>query len=135
MLNQLPSKNPAVPSFIRRLRPKTGDEGMRLVANDSTLFVQIEHQIDRRVPCLAIARMCLHAAQDGRFGNICVLRSVVHKHNFRVMDLVKRYKHWTGLSLTGFKRRSDCWLDERKKIWVVGAKPNPQARVLTAVNQ
>jgi len=115
--------------------PKTGEEGLRLVANDSTLFVQIEHQIDRRVPCLAIARMVIHAAQDGRFGNICVLRGVTHKHNFKVLDLVRRYKVWSGQSLTGFKMREDCWFDTRKKFWVVGAKPNPQARVLTAVNQ
>ena len=108
---------------------------MRRVANGGTLFIDFEHRQDPKVPCVFFAKHFVHAAQDGRFGRICILRSPTHKHYFSVIELVRRYKKWSGPSLFGFKIREDCYLDERKKLWVIGWKPNPNAKVLAARGQ
>jgi hypothetical protein len=115
-----------VPAHLRHLMPIKGEPAARKVANDKILYVD---GIPQGVSCHIIARYVLHAAQDGGYGVICILKGANHKHEFRVLDLVRKVKKWSGPSMTGLKMRGDCWLDERKQIWVMGAKPNPDATV------
>jgi hypothetical protein len=119
----------ALPPTMQKLMPVKGQAGLRMVANDRTLFVTIPKDSEN-FPCSFIARYVLHAAQDGGYGKICVLKGVNHKHYFNVIDVVKRVRAWSGPSMVGLtKFRNDCWLDERKKIWVLGHKPNPNATI------
>ena len=119
----------AVPEGLRHLMPIKGPAAALRVSNERVLYVQ---GIPLQMGCHMAARYALHAAQDGGFGIICILKGPNHKHEFKVLDLVRKVKKWSGPSLTGLTRfRDDCWLDERKKIWVVGAKPNPDATIAT----
>lgn len=109
--------------------PIKGEAGLRKVANDRTLFVTIPKESEK-FPCPMLAKYVLHAAQDGGYGNICIVKGLHHKHNFKTIDLVKRTKQWVGPSLVGLtKFRNDCWLDERKKIWVLGYEPRPDVTI------
>jgi hypothetical protein len=111
------------------LTPLKGPEALKKVANDRTLFVTIPKESEK-FPCSMLAKYVLHAAQDGGYGNICIVKSSgAHKHNFKTIDVVKRTKEWSGPSLVGLKMRDDCWHDERRKIWVLGHKPNPDATI------
>ena len=109
--------------------PLKGAEGMKRVVNDATLFLQVpkEHM---KFPCNALAVRYLHSAQDGGFGRIVVLKGPAHKHEYRVEDVVKAVRKWSGPSLASVRFQPNTWLDERRKIWVVGAKPNPGAKVI-----
>lgn len=120
-----------VPPGLRHLMPLKGEAAMRRVANDNILYIDDEGRLPRNVRCHVIARYALHAAQDGGFGVICVMRRPDgHKHEFRVADMVKKIKKWTGPSLTGLTQmRDDCWFDTWRKIWVMGYAPNPNATV------
>jgi hypothetical protein len=119
------------PEGLRKYMPYTGEYGEKLVANDRVMYV--DGVPPSKIRCHVIARYMLHAAQDGGFGIICVLRGPNHKHEFKVLDMVRKVKKWTGPSLVGLtKFRDDCWLDERKKIWVLGHQPNPEAKISTS---
>lgn len=118
-----------VPAHLRHLMPIKGEAAHRKVANDKVLYVDGLEKVDSKVRCYIIAKYVLHAAQDGGYGKICIMRGPNHKHEFNVYDMVKKTKKWSGPSMTGFKMRSDCWFDERKQIWVMGYKPNPNATV------
>lgn len=118
-----------VPPGLRHLMPMKGEAATRRVGNDRVLYVD---GIPRNMGCHVAARYVLHAAQDGGYGVICVLKGPNHKHEFRVLDMVRKIKKWSGPSLVGLtKFRDDCWLDQRKKIWVLGSKPNPDATIST----
>lgn len=116
-----------VPPGLRHLMPLKGEAARLKVSNDRVLYV---NGIPPKISCHVAARYVLHAAQDGGFGVICVLKGPNHKHEFKVIDLVRRVRKWSGPSLVGLTRfRDDCWLDTRKKLWVVGARPNPEATI------
>ena len=116
-----------VPEGLRHLMPLKGAAAAQRVANDKVLYVE---GIPPNMGCHMAAQYVLHAAQDGGYGIICILKGPNHKHEFKVMEMVRKIKKWPGPSLDGLtKFRDDCWLDERKKIWVVGAKPNPDATI------
>src|SRR5262245_6990723 len=116
----------ALPPFLQKLMPLKGEAGLRKVANDRTLFVK---DVPKNWPCHIVAKYVLHAAQDGGYGQICVLKGQAHKHYFNVTSVVRKVKKWVGPSMVGFKMRDDCWFDERKKFWVLGYKPNPDAKI------
>ncbi len=121
-----------VPPGLRRLMPIKGEPAARKVGNDKVLYVGGLEKVDPKVRCFMIAKYCMHAAQDGGYGVICILRGPNHKHEFKVLDIVNKIKKWPGPSMAGLtKFRDDCWLDERKKIWVMGNRPNPDATVST----
>jgi hypothetical protein len=116
-----------VPEGLRQLMPIKGAAAAAKVGNEKVLYVQ---GIPPQMRCHTAARYVLHAAQDGGFGIICILKGPNHKHEFKVLEFVSQVKRWSGPSMIGLtKLRDDCWLDERKKIWVVGAKPNPDATI------
>lgn len=117
-----------LPQHLRSLMPIKGEAAHRKVANDKILYVD---GVPKDWPCRIAARYVLHAAQDGGYGIICIVKPPSHKHEFKVYDIVKVTKKWTGPSLAGFKLRDDCWFDERKKIWAMGHKPNPNASIAT----
>lgn len=125
-----PKRVPAaehLPPGLRSLMPIVGKPAARKVANDKILYVE---GIPPNMGCHVAARYVLHAAQDGGFGVICILKGPNHKHEFKVWDLVRKIKKWPGPSLVGLtKFRDDCWLDERKKIWVLGAMPRPDVTI------
>ena len=118
-------------NIMQRFMPLKGAEGMKRVENDTTLFLNLEKQ-NWGFPCNMLARRFLHAAQDGGYGNITVLKGPAHKHEFKVMDLVKKVGTWAGPSLVALKMNKDVWMDDRRKIWVMGSKPNPSAKVISA---
>jgi len=122
----------AVPAGMRHLMPIKGEPAARRVSNDKVLYVGGLEKVDPKVRCFVLAKYVVHAAQDGGYGIICILRGPNHKHEFRVLDIVNKIRKWPGPSMAGLTQfRDDCWLDERKKIWVMGAKPNPDATVST----
>ena len=130
--------NKSLPPGLQRFMPLVGQAALKKIASDSTLFLETEKQ-NYKFPCQIFASYFLHAAQDGGFSKICVLKGATHKHEFKVIDLVKyqarRFggkRAWSGPSLVSFKIRKDCWIDERKKIWVMGWKPKPDAKVISA---
>ena len=118
----------ALPPGLRPLMPLKGEIAARRVANvEKVLYV---NGGPSQMGCHMAAQYVLHAAQDGGYGTICILKGLNHKHEFRVLDMVRRIRKWPGPSLVGLtKFRDDCWLDERKKIWVLGHKANPSATV------
>lgn len=120
------SASALVPPSLRHLMPIRGEAAHRRVANDKVLYVD---GVPAKWPCRIAARYVLHAAQDGGYGIICIVKPPNHKHEFKVYDIVRKTKKWTGPSLTGFKLRDDCWFDERRKIWAMGHKPNPDAKI------
>lgn len=129
-LDQYVSAAKHVPAGLRHLMPLRGEAAARKVGNDKILYVDGLEKLDAKVRCHVIARYCLHAAQDGGYGIICIIRGPNHKHEFRVNEMVRKIKKWSGPSLVGLtKLRDDCWLDERRQIWVMGSKPNPNATV------
>jgi hypothetical protein len=121
---------PSLPPGLEKLMPVKGEAGLRKVANDRTLFVTLPKESEA-FPCHMLAQQALHAAQDGGYGNICILKnSGAHKHNFAVLDLIKKTKVWAGQSLWAWQQcRGDSWFDERKKFWVLGHRPNPDAKI------
>ena len=130
-------KERSVPAFLQRYMPLKGEAALKKIARDGTLFVQ---GVPEKFPCQAAAFYLLHAAQDGGFATICIMKGPRHRHYFKVYDLVrdnaKKFRAanrtWTGPALKSFTMRKDCWLDERRKIWQVGWQPKPEAKVLSA---
>ncbi len=122
---------PTNSTIMRRFMPLKGAAGMKRVVNDKTLFLQVpkEHM---KFPCNALAVRYLHAAQDGGFGRIVILKGPAHKHEYKVEDVVRKVRRWSGPALISHKFQPNTWLDERRKIWVMGPKPNPSAEVISA---
>lgn len=120
----------SIPDFLRRYLPLKGEAAKKKIAGDGTLFVE---GVPGKFPCSAAASYLLHAAQDGGYATICIMKGARHRHYFKVYDLVRHHRKWTGPAMASFTRREDCWLDERKKIWQVGWQPKPEAKVELAM--
>ncbi len=128
-------KKATLPPTLQRLMPRRGQEAARQVANDRILWVE---GIPKDFPCKQAAMFCVHAAQDGGYGKICIVKGLRHKHTFKVLDLVRdtqkrkpKENPWSGPSLKSFQLNSDCFYDKRKQIWVLGPAPKPEARLVT----
>lgn len=125
--------------FLKQFEPLRGKAALKKIAGDRVLFLQTTKE-QKTFPCKMLAVYFLHAAQDGGFSEICVLKGPNHKHMFKVYDLVRdnfrryraRNRAWTGPALQSFKLRKDCWMDERKKVWQVGWQPKPNAKIEVA---
>lgn len=122
-------KKRPVPDFLQRYMPLKGEAALKKIARDGTLFVE---GVPEKFPCQVAAFYLLHAAQDGGFATICIMKGPRHRHYFKVYDLVRYVRKWTGPALKSFTMRRDCWLDERRKLWQVGWQPKPDAKVLSA---
>ena len=122
-------KKRGVPASLQRFMPLKGEAALKKIAGDATLFVQ---GVQEGFPCRAMAIHLLHAAQDGGYANICILKGIRHRHYFKVWDLVRHMRKWSGPSLFSFQTRKNCWLDEKKKIWQVGWQPKPNAEIIPA---
>lgn len=118
-----------IPDFLKRYMPLKGQAALKKISGDGTLFVE---GVPEKFPCQAAAFYLLHAAQDGGFATICIMKGPRHRHYFKVYDLVRHHRKWIGPAMQSFTMRKDCWLDERKKIWQVGWQPKPDAKVLPA---
>lgn len=123
-----------LPRSLQKMMPVRGPGAIKLVADpDRVLWVE---GIPDEFPCLMAAKHCLHAAQDGRYGTIRICKGTRHRHDFNVVDLVRHVKKkrphanpWTGPSLKGIGMRADCFHDAKRQLWVMGPKPNPEARL------
>ncbi|MFQ5757184.1 MAG: hypothetical protein ACE5H7_13990 [Acidiferrobacterales bacterium] len=132
--NRLARRRSVLPPPLQKLMPKRGVQAAKRVADPSNiLFVE---GIPRDFPCKQAAIYLLHAAQDGGYGTITILKPPNHRHEFRVLDLVrdvaKRHSHrnpWCGPSLAGIKMRDECWFDYSTKLFQVGPMPRPEARL------
>lgn len=115
--------------------PLKGEAAVRRVVGDRVLWLQTNKD-QEKLPCIFFAGYFLHAAQDGGFGQIGVLKGANHKHLFNVYDVVRKFRRWTGPALQSFHMRArvqkDCWMDERKKLWMVGWQPKPNAKIVPA---
>ena len=116
-----------VPDFLKRYLPLKGEAARKQISGDATLFVE---GVPEKFPCGMIATYLLHAAQDGGYSNICILKGPVHRHYFKVYDLVRHMRKWSGPALRSFQMRKECWMDEKRKLWQVGWQPKPNAKVI-----
>lgn len=120
-----------LPKELQRLMLVRGPGAIKLVADpDRVLWVE---GIPDDFPCKAAAIYCLHAAQDGRYGTIRICKGARHRHDFKVVDLVRHVKKkrpranpWVGPSLKGIGMRPDSFFDTKRQLWVMGPMPRPE---------
>ncbi len=125
------------PRALRRMMPARGPDAIKLVADpDRVLWVE---GIPEKFSCKVAAMYCLHAAQDGRYGTIRICKGAHHRHDFKVVDLVRHAKKkrphanpWIGPSLKSIGMRPDCFFDNKRKLWVMGPMPHPEASLALA---